>query len=134
MAILVKKEHETRLIGEIETLKKKNKDLYNILCDVSTFCENKYNMDITVTHIFRTKEEQKEIYGNNDKKSPHELWLAFDLRSTTFNKEEINEIEHYINAKYNSKNYFKFTTKDHTVYKDGRSFGPHFHFQFTKNN
>lgn len=137
MAILVKNQSK-RLIDEIWQLKKDNKPLLSLLFDVRNYVSKNFNKDITLTMIYRTQEEQDDIYRGKsnsggreyDKKpwkSPHQFAHALDLRSKTFTDEEIKELTEYINNKYNGDNYYKTTAIYHNV-----GLGDHYHIQYYK--
>lgn len=136
MAIRVKNDSK-RLIREIWELKSQNKPLLSLLFDLRNFVKKKYGKDITLTMIYRTDQEQDEIYlgkvrngrlyDSKPWKSPHQFYQAFDIRSFTFSPSEITEIEDYLNYKYNDSNYYKFTAKNHNV-----GLGDHFHIQYLK--
>ena len=130
--ILFKNDSE-RLKQEYEELKSKNLDLFNILQDIAEFCFFNYGKYIRITMIYRTQEEQDDIYKNDLKyqqkkfQSPHQVWAAVDIRSKTFENHEIKEIEDYLNDTYNLTNYFQWTARNHTV-----GLGFHFHVQYVK--
>lgn len=130
------KNNSKRLKDELESLKTKNNSLFDLLEDLNKHCLNKYNRTILITMIFRTQEEQDDVYKGtknsagvayNEKpwKSPHQFWHSVDLRSSVFSKVEIKEIEDYLNSKYNSSNYYKWSAKCHDV-----GLGDHFHIQY----
>lgn len=127
------KDNSTRLTNEFTTLLDKNKELHDIITDLCEYCYTFFKKDIVLTMIYRTDEEQDSIYKDDPKykikkfKSPHQFWQAFDLRSSTFTPEEIKFIEDYLNNKYNSVNFYKWTARNHTV-----GLGFHFHIQYTK--
>lgn len=136
MAIQVKNGSK-RLVNEIWELRDRNRPLLKLLLDLRNFVKKNYGKDIVLTMIYRTDEEQHKIYTGKVRngrlfdqkpwKSPHQFYHAFDLRSKNFTKEQINEIENYLNNKYNDTNYYKFTAKDHNV-----GLGNHFHIQYLK--
>lgn len=114
-----------------------NQALKDLIIDVSKYTMDNFGKGIVITMIYRTKEEQDDIYAGTERrgrkydekpwKSPHQFYHAVDLRSRSFTPQEINQLVDYINAKYNQDNYYKFTAKCHNV---GR--GDHFHIQFVK--
>jgi hypothetical protein len=127
------KNNYERLKKELEQLKTFNYSLYEILKDLNEYTKTNFNLDIVLTHIFRTKEEQETFYGKGTKKiSPHQLWHSVDIRTFIFTHEQISQIEDYINNKYNKNNYYRWTCKNHYIISpDGTiNFGNHFHFQF----
>lgn len=132
------KNDSSRLVLEHQALLAENRDLYNILEDIREFVFTSFGKGVTITMIGRTQREQDEIYaGKKDKRgreydknpwtSPHMYNHAADLRSRDFTKEEIKQIEDYINAKYNPENYYRFTALNHDV-----GLGGHFHLQFIR--
>lgn len=128
------KNDDKRLKTEFEDLKSKNIQLQNLLIDLSDFISKILNKDLIITMIFRTQEEQDNIYKNDPKykqkpfKSPHQSWTATDIRSLIFNDIEIKQIEDYLNNKYNKANYFAWTAKNHKVGEGAY----HFHIQYLK--
>lgn len=129
------KNQDPRLEKEWLLLRSKNKELHDIVLDANQWLlDNHSIMDLTITHIFRTTQEQDGFYGNSEKykakpfKSPHQLWHGVDLSTKTFGPIIINGLLAYLNAKYNSLNYYKVTV----IYHEVESFGLHFHIQFIK--
>lgn len=132
------KNDSSRLAIEHQALLVENRDLYDILEDIREFVFASFEKSVTITMIGRTQREQDEIYaGKKDKRgreydknpwtSPHQYHHAVDLRSRDFTKEEIKQIEDYINAKYNPENYYRFTALNHNV-----GLGDHFHINFIR--
>lgn len=127
------KNNSKRLIDEIWTLKKENRLLLIILFKLRDFCKEKFNKDVVITMIGRTDAEQDELYKNDSKylvkkfKSPHQFWHALDIRSFIFTKDEIKQIEDFLNNNYNAANYYNWTAKCHNI-----GAGDHFHIQFFK--
>jgi hypothetical protein len=125
------KNDDARLKIELDTLKAKNKPLYDLLFNLADWVKEQIKKDLVITGIYRTIEEQAAIYKNNAKfkarpfTSPHQLWDAFDLRDSTFTKEETPKIVKYLNDTYNTTNIYKFTAMDHNV-----GSGWHFHVQY----
>ena len=127
------KNNSKRIIEEIWELKSKNKPLLKLLFDVRDYCMDMFEKDIVITMIYRTDDEQDMIYRDNNRyqkkkfKSPHQFFHALDLRSNTFEKEEIEELVKYLNDKYDDSNFYKFTAMCHNV-----GHGNHFHIQYYK--
>ena len=125
------KNDSPRLKTELAELLKLNKSLYDILFDLADYVKDSFKKELVVTGIFRTDQEQDEIYKNDAKykikkfKSPHQNYTAFDLRDSTFIPDEIKNIVKYLNDKYNKTNTYTWTALDHSVGK-----GYHFHVQF----
>lgn len=117
---------------EFKDLEKNNKNLFDLITDLSFFTKKLFNKPIVITMIGRTQAEQDDIYKNDSKykqkkfKSPHQFEHAVDIRSRSFDKLEISKIEDYLNDKYNSSNYYKWTARNHNV-----GLGDHFHIQFS---
>lgn len=127
------KNDSSRLKNEYTQLIEKNTGLYDLINDISIYVKKTMNKDIVITMIFRTDQEQDEIYKDDPKykikkfKSPHQFYHAIDLRSRDFSQSEIKQIEDYLNNKYNPTNYYKWTAKNHNV-----GLGDHFHLQWVK--
>ena len=113
---LVFKDESQRLKDEYDELFRRNNELYRMLLDVADWVWYMFKKDLVVTMIRRTQEEQDRIYKGkrNSKgvlyetkpwKSPHQFWHAADLRSRVFTKDEIKQIEDYINNRYKTLNY-----------------------------
>jgi hypothetical protein len=132
--VKVKREYSTRLRSEWRDLYKENPALYSIVTHLAGYCGLTLKKNLVITQIFRTKEQQKAIYGpNTKKKSPHMFYCAVDLRcrDSHFTKEERGFLEGAL-RKYDQLNRFKHmpsgsgTVWIHSV-GDG---GIHFHIQF----
>lgn len=123
-----------RIAKEFKELPSKNNELHELAEDLSHFIKNSFNKELVITMIYRTDQEQDDIYKNDPKyklkkfKSPHQFWHALDIRSNTFDKLEISKIEDYLNCKYNTSNFYMWTAKWHMV--SGQAY--HFHVQFIK--
>jgi hypothetical protein len=123
-----------RIAKEFKELYNKNNDLHELAVDLSHFIKSTFNKELVITMIYRTDQEQDDIYKNDPKykvkkfKSPHQFWQAIDVRSSIFDKLEISKIEDYLNKKHNSTNYYSWTARCHTV--PGQAY--HFHLQFVK--
>ena len=120
-----------RVAVEFGQLEAKNRKLHALLVDLNELVNARFEKALVITHIFRTIEEQAEIYKDSAKykrkpfTSPHNWWHGCDLRSRTFTPEEIKWIENYLNNKYNAKNYYKKTAFNHNI-----GLGDHFHLQY----
>lgn len=128
------KNDNPRLLSELDDLDKKNPELYDLILDLCEHVKSVYCKEVVITQIFRTQEEQDELYKDSEKYkakkfySPHQFFHSIDLRSSTFEKSEIDGIVKYLNDKYNDKNYYKPTSMYHEV----SNHGLHFHIQFSK--
>ncbi len=129
------KNNSKSIKDELRKLKKENKPLLMLLVDLYHYVEDNFHKDLYVTMIYRSQEQQDDIYKGYERsdgrkydespwKSPHQFWHAVDLRSSNLNDAEIKDIEEYLNDKYEDKNYYKWTAKNHTV-----GLGEHFHIQ-----
>lgn len=127
--MLKAKNDDKRIIKEIGDLRVRNKGLLRLLLDLYHYIEDEFEKDTIVTMVYRTQEEQEQIYGKNTKKkSPHQFWHGCDIRSRIYSPEQITQIVNYLNDKYNDTNYYKWTAKCHEV----NNHGEHFHIQYYK--
>lgn len=128
------KDNSVRLKNEYDTLSSKNQALKDLIDDVARFVKKETGKTLVITMIYRTQEEQDNLYKNDPKyavrkfKSPHQFWHSVDLRSRIFTDEEIRKIESYINQKYNPINYYNWTAKNHRIIGNV----DHFHIQLSK--
>lgn len=123
------KNEANRLRLELLTLRRVNRDVYDMMYDLAQWVGDNFEKETIITMIFRTQEEQEQIYGKGyTKKSPHQFYHAVDIRSRIFSDDEIKKIEDYLNNKYNDTNYYKWTAKNHKV--AGGAY--HFHIQYIK--
>jgi len=122
-----------RINQEYKDLYEKNRHLQDIILECQMYAYHKWGKNITVTMIYRTDAEQAEIYKDDPKykekpfKSPHQFWQAFDLRSSTFDTTQINELVNMLNTVYNNTNGYKWTSVCHDVGK-----GEHLHVQYVR--
>ena len=127
------KSNSKRLKQELLDLEKENKNLFDLLADLNLFCTINFSKDAVITMIYRTQEEQDNLYRNSPKykkrkfKSSHQFWHGVDIRSWNFTPKQVNKIEEYLNSKYNKTNFYKWTAKAHNV-----GSGIHFHIQYTR--
>lgn len=128
------KNNSNKLKKELVELENKNKLLFDLINNLSYWINSNFKKNTIITMIYRTKEQQDSLYSHSDKyknkpwKSPHQFWHALDLRSFIYTKDELKEIVNYLNNKYNSTNYYKFTAMVHEVGNNGI----HFHIQYYK--
>jgi len=126
---LLAKNDSNRIKYDLVHMKRLNRDMYELLIDLSQWVAENLEKDTIMTMLFRTQEEQEQIYGaGTTKKSPHQFYHAADIRSRIFSDDEIKSIEDYLNNKYNSTNYYKWTAKNHKV--AGGAY--HFHIQYIR--
>lgn len=127
------KNDSPRLKREFSELETKNKEFRDLLKDLNAYTNSEFGKNIIITMIYRTKAEQDYLYRNNAKykkrnfKSPHQFHHGGDLRSRTFTQSEITQTVEWLNKRYNSTNYYKWTAKCHDV-----GSGMHFHIQYVK--
>lgn len=92
-----------RVEKEWAYLEEVNKPLHMLIEMLESFVTLELHKDVTLTSIFRSKEEQAALYVNvpSDKKvldSPHMHWRAVDLRSSDFTDAEIKRMLTFLNA------------------------------------
>ena len=151
MAIKVKN-NSKRLMSEIWDLKRHNRDLLMLLLFLRDLYEGLYLGDIIITHIYRTPEEQRDIYKDTERyklkpfTSPHQYYQAVDISCNIVESRALRTCLHlfkqykqvskndaasfsvfHINDLFNKTNYYKYTAKRHDV---GR--GDHIHIQYLK--
>jgi len=119
-----------RIRDEYTQLMGKNPKLFDIVTTLANHVKDKYEEDLTITCIYRSPEENEELYKNTPidkrpKNKPHTLWGALDIRSADFSLPEIKELENFINKRWPKLNGSK-TAIYHVV--DGGA--PHFHIQW----
>jgi len=101
---------KTNKIGdEFLTLETRNPPLAAIMKDLADFVQIEYNKDVWMTHIFRTKDQQKQIYAQESAKkqqgsSPHMRWEAVDIRDRIYTEREKKAIGSYLKKHYDSTN------------------------------
>lgn len=120
----------SRIREEYVQLMGKNPKLFNIITTLATHVEDKYGKDLTLTCIYRSPEENSELYKNTPaekrpKNMPHTLWGAVDTRSHDFKPDELLELVEFINKKW-PKPSKSLTAIYHTI----PGGAPHFHIQW----
>ena len=134
--VTFKKESALRLADEWQTLHSKNPALYSIIAHLAGFSGIALGRYLVITQIWRSQEEQKQIYGaSTRRKSPHQNWCAVDLRCKDLSENERAILQHGL-KKYDQLNKFRhMPSSSRTVWihavPDG---GIHFHVQFWGNN
>ena len=134
MGTLKAKNDSQRLKDEFVNLRKENKPLWDLLVDLYKWVDKEFGKDTVMTMLYRTQEEQDYLYRDSERydkkpfKSPHQFYHAVDLRSFIYTKEERDRMVEYLNSKYDSSNYYKWTAKVHEVGSNGL----HFHIQYYK--
>lgn len=130
--MLYVKNGSERLKKELIELKTKNPELLKLLVDLYHWVDSTYKKDVIITMIFRTDEEQAQLYKDDPKyqakpfKSPHQFWAGCDLRSSLYTEAEIAGIENYLNKKHNPINYHAWTARNHKIIGSVE----HFHLQY----
>lgn len=81
----------------------KNLKLYSILIMLDSFIKMEYNKEITLTEIYRSKEEFDALYAQTPedkrpKTSPHMFWNAADIRSSDFTSFEKEKMKQFLNS------------------------------------
>jgi len=120
----------TKQESEFAALELHNKDLKNILVAIDEMVGKCFHKQITITDIYRTRDEMAAIYASvpKDKRpisSPHMFWSAADLRSFTFTPEEISTIVAYANT-FKKGNIYRLVGLCHTIPGNVE----HFHIQY----
>lgn len=96
-----KDEHHIRLVGEWGELVPRLKKIIEFLY---LYIELKYNVDITITCLLRSQEEQDQIYGNEESykkkpwKSVHQFFRGADIRTRGLSKNIIDDILFILNT------------------------------------
>jgi len=130
--VLHAKNDSARIKKELNLLRVENRALFNLIIDLYKHIDKEFGKDTIITMIYRTQEEQDDIYAFSEKyklkpwKSPHQFWHSIDLRVFVYTEEEVKKVEAYLNDKYNEDNYYKWTAKNHKVGNGA----DHFHIQY----
>jgi hypothetical protein len=133
--MLTSKTH--RVHQEFLTLKTKNWPLAAIMLDLADFVHDSFQKDVVMTMIFRTQEEQWELYKKTDgpktkRKSPHMSWLAVDIRDRIYTSAERDQIFEFLKAHYDRTNKLNpLPSGSRTAWRHaikGQAF--HFHIQY----
>jgi hypothetical protein len=101
--LIIFKTEKQRKEWEDERLDQKLKFIVEAAALISWSCFGKH---LTITEIFRTQEENNEIYGDTKHKSLHTYWHAIDIRTRDYTKSEakiLHEILSCIPYKKGSK-------------------------------
>lgn len=117
-----------RIKGEYEQLFEKNLELYQIVKNLEFTAKVWFQKDIIITEVYRTQKEQNKYYrGKKQFISPHQRWLAIDIRSRNFTKTEVRALVDIINKNSDYRNTYIPTAFYHDV-----GLGPHIHIQFKR--
>ena len=102
------KDSSSRITKEFSELQQKNYPLAALMLDLADHVSTEFRKDVIVTGIFRTKEEQRSLYGANTKRvSPHMLWQAVDIRDWIYTDGEKAAICKFLKLHYDRTNKFK---------------------------
>lgn len=80
-----------RITEEWKQLWDNNPRLCEIVIELDQFCVSTFGKDVMITSIYRSPEEQAELYKNSPvkvEKSPHNVWEGIDIRSMDWTKEQ----------------------------------------------
>jgi len=96
-----------------------NPRLVILLDGLNNFVFLEMGKRITITSIYRTQEEQDELYkevpiDKRPARSPHQDWKAVDLRSSDFTNNEIKRIVAFCNQ-FKYQNGTRVTALYHTI-------------------
>lgn len=117
-----------RIEKEFSQLFEKNPELYQIVKEIEFVGKLWFRKTIVITEVYRTQKEQDRYYRNKKKFiSPHQRWLAVDLRTRNLESEQITSLVNHINKNVNYKNTYIPTAFYHDI-----GLGKHIHIQFKK--
>ena len=117
-----------RIKKEYSQLFKKNLELYQLVKRLDYVAFTMFNKNVVITEVYRTQKEQDRYYKGKPKFiSPHQKWLAVDIRSRNFTEEEIDIL---VNAINKTTNYYN--TYIPTAFYHDMGLGPHIHIQFKR--
>jgi hypothetical protein len=88
-----------RIEAEFRELPSKNKRLFVLATAAGHYSMFEFKKEITITSLYRTPEENAELYSPNKEpfNKPHTLWEAIDLRSTIYTESELKKLLHFLN-------------------------------------
>ena len=118
-----------RIRDEWSQLAFKNLPLFDIINRLHDHVAEVYGKELVLTSILRTKEENDELYKDTPPEqrpaaSPHCIWGAVDVRSSTFTDEEITSLTAWLNASFRNPS-GKATALYHSIPGQAK----HFHIQ-----
>lgn len=121
---------KTKRIHEEWNSKKLSIRLTYIIDALVKFTSCEFGKPVILTEIYRTDEEQKNIYGPLVSiKSVHQYWRAVDIRTSIYTEDEINKILLFLNMfSYDKKRQRYKTALRHDV----NAYGDHVHIQTYK--
>lgn len=129
---------KTKRIGEeFHTLKRKNPALTQLILDLTDFVRVEFSKDLMMTMIFRTQQEQWDLYTKTDgpktkRISPHMLWNAVDIRDWIYTPQEKQKITKFLQTHYDKSNRMsKLGNGSRTVWLHKiKGQAMHFHIQY----
>lgn len=114
-----------RTKSEYKTIFEKNLELHQIVSKMAFIAEYRYGKNLVITEVFRTQSEQDRYYrGKRQFTSPHQRWLAIDIRSKNFTKQQVKELVAFVNKDVKHNTYIP------TAFFHDVGLGPHIHVQF----
>jgi hypothetical protein len=99
---------------------------------LDSFTMGEWGEEITLTDIYRTQEEQENIYGKDTKKkSVHQFWRGVDVRVRDFDEYQIDKMEDMLKLfTYDPARPYKKSVIRHNIKNSqGVVMGDHFHIQ-----
>lgn len=112
-----------------DLLDPKLKSLIKVL---SVFSRHQFNKNIVLTDIYRTQDEQDDLYKDSTDyqkhpwKSVHQFWRGVDVRTTSYDSNEKVEILEFMNK-------FTYSNDRKTLIFHNAGHGEHFHMQVRGN-
>lgn len=125
----------TKYLTEFNELERKNGPLAQVIHDLAEFVQYEFQKDVIVTHVFRPKATQEQIYGKGTTRtSPHSVWKAVDIRDRIYTGPEKQKIIEFLKTHYDAHNRMTHiqAAKSKTVWlhQVGAN-GMHFHIQYS---
>jgi len=100
--------------------------LTGILLYLDWYLKTTYSIDLVITQLFRTKEEQRAIYGDvNTPVSVHEHWRGADIRIKDWPEGVPKDVESHLNGVYR----YSVNTHHETAFVHDIGHGNHMHLQ-----
>lgn len=116
-------ELEARLLREWQSPRLRG-DLRAMVYALSGFAKESFRKDLVVTHVFRTLDEQRDIYGAGTKKiSVHMLGRGVDLRDSIYTPAEAGTMLEFV------KKHFDYGASHRAMLRHDLGRGSHFHLQ-----
>lgn len=119
-----------RIKAEWSQLESNNLSLFNLVKALSLLVKNNFDKDVVITSIYRSAEEQAELYkdvpeGKKVLNSPHMRWEAVDLRSNIYTETEIKKMLTFLNLFL-----YQGGQRNVAIYHTIAGNVAHFHLQF----